>query len=568
MSLLLRGAGNAGQLAIQSNDLPTGALGVWIASDYVANPRPYIPNRIASGGIPVNLLNGSRRQLGSNAFWPSRNSVTVTDDAVNDPDGRLTAATAVASGTGWVISRTVTLPAGTYTIGVNARRNGASDETFRFLLPTPNPTLIYTATSTWQRFSCTFTTTGSAVQIGLLNNTTQASLQIANLELYQGAVDLGPEPVEVGHMYLDPSRHQALHSYASGVLNLRATGSFGYIQFPNNLNPTNSTVVGVVRKESSGTGYVSLMSRVQNWQHFAAHVEDNSLLQFKVGNNMSTNAQQYASGWNLNGKGWSSYAFRCDGNTRDIWLDEGRMLQSTNAISATSARDFFVSTIIDGTYGGGHDWAALAYWNRSLSDSELITAKQNLMSQVGLSRGSKRMLFAVGDSITNGSSAYPALYLSNDSPEVLLMVYSIVGGTLSQVTPLVGESIPVNKVSGSKYIVSIMVTNGLTDPISSYLDTLQAVCVSLRNRGAIVVLCTLPPRADAAHNVRRNAVNSTIRTWVGTFCDVICDFAADPTYGTDAAGSNTSFYPDGVHPTNTLQSVWLEPMYRAVINAL
>jgi hypothetical protein len=81
-------------------------------------------------------------------------------------------------------------------------------------------------------------------------------------------------------------------------------------------------------------------------------------------------------------------------------------------------------------------------------------------------------------------------------------------------------------------------------------------------------LGTLPPRADAGFNALRATVNTTIRTWVGTLCDVIFDFAADPTVGTDAAGSNTTYYPDGVHPTATVQQTYFEPIYRAAINSL
>lgn len=548
-------------------ELPSGAKGAWYAKNYVATPRPYIPNSIASGGTPVNLFNGSRRQLNNAVFWPARNNMTLTDEAVADPAGNTTAATMVASSTGWNMSRTITLPAGTYTLAVNAKRNGGSDETFKFLEPT-STSAVKTATSSWQRFTHTFTASGSSGQIGLTNNSTAASLQIANLELYSGSSDLGPEPTEVGHMYLGRGSVPVAHSYSGGVLDLSASASFGYIQFPTNISPTNSTVIGLVRKKTASSGYVALMSRIQNWQHYDAAIEDNLVPQFKVGNNMTLSSQQYSAGWNLTSKGWSTFAFRCDGNTRDVFMDYGKLLTATNAISATSARDFYVSTIIDSAYGQGYEWAALAYYDRSLSDAEVLTAQRVLLAEAGVTRGAKRFLLAAGDSISNGTTAYPYLYLSNDSPEVLFTAYTIVGGTMSQIGPLIADAVPSDKPSGAKYIVSFMVTNGLTDPVSTYLTDLQAICTNLRNRGAIVVLCTLPPRADAAHNVRRNTVNAAIATYVGTYCDAICDFAADPTYGTDAAGSNTSYYPDGVHPTTTLQSVWLEPTYRAVINAL
>ena len=81
------------------------------------------------------------------------------------------------------------------------------------------------------------------------------------------------------------------------------------------------------------------------------------------------------------------------------------------------------------------------------------------------------------------------------------------------------------------------------------------------------MLGTILPSTASGFNTARNTVNTTLRTWVGTHCDAIADFAADATMGPDAAASNATYYSDGTHPTAAGQVI-LETVIRSVINAL
>ena len=77
---------------------------------------------------------------------------------------------------------------------------------------------------------------------------------------------------------------------------------------------------------------------------------------------------------------------------------------------------------------------------------------------------------------------------------------------------------------------------------------------------------TVTPRTVGGFNTARNTVNPILRTWVGSYCDAIADFAADATIGADAHASDVAKYGDGTHPTNATQIV-MESIIRPVLNA-
>jgi hypothetical protein len=67
---------------------------------------------------------------------------------------------------------------------------------------------------------------------------------------------------------------------------------------------------------------------------------------------------------------------------------------------------------------------------------------------------------------------------------------------------------------------------------------------------------------------RRNTINAifTGAGWAAANgVDAICDFAADPTIGTDAAGNDTTYYSDGIHPTQVTHNI-MQSIYAGVVN--
>jgi len=104
--------------------------------------------------------------------------------------------------------------------------------------------------------------------------------------------------------------------------------------------------------------------------------------------------------------------------------------------------------------------------------------------------------------------------------------------------------------------------------VQNWYDALVAYIAPFRASGTLVAVGTITPKPDGAFNTRRNAANVLIRAGSGVDFEAVFDFAADPTIGTDTAGSNTTFYPDGVHPSQDVHATYLHPIYRPVANFL
>jgi lysophospholipase L1-like esterase len=520
-----------------------------------------------SAPAPTNLLNGTKR-LFNNANYFGKNLVTIVD-GVADRNAALNASTITSSGTGWYLIRTITsLTAGTYTIAIHATRNTGTDQPFKFYAPGSPGDL--SATSSWQRFSYSFSHPGGTMQIGLNSTGANTDLIVSDFELFEGSSDLGPEAEVAGHMFLDKSKGDYLHTRSGNVLSLATTASHGFIQFPSDISTDQLTVVALVRKVSASSGYVNSISKVQSENAFSSRLELAGKPGLTVGNEWQPIVVQKSAGWDLTNRGWVTFAHRVNGDNRSIFFDQGKVDDSTNAPTDTTLRDLFVSIMV-GVNGGGYEWGGLAMWDRALSDSEILAAQQALLDESGLTRGTVRCLIAGGDSLSGSDTGHVNLFLSNASPTVLSFVYSINGGILSDITPHFLDTIPDATVAGSKYIFSIMMTNADYSDSTAYLAALQSVCTQMKSKGALVAVGTLPPRNSTTYPTFpafRAIVNPAIRLWVGTYIDAVYDFAADATVGTDAAGNNATYYPDGVHPTSDVQSTYFEPIYRAAINAL
>jgi hypothetical protein len=85
--------------------------------------------------------------------------------------------------------------------------------------------------------------------------------------------------------------------------------------------------------------------------------------------------------------------------------------------------------------------------------------------------------------------------------------------------------------------------------------------------GYKVIGITWPPRTTPAFNAARAQVNTAIRGWLVTGeIDALADLAADPVYGPDAAASDPTKYPDGIHPDAVGHAVF-ETIVRPLVNA-
>ena len=88
---------------------------------------------------------------------------------------------------------------------------------------------------------------------------------------------------------------------------------------------------------------------------------------------------------------------------------------------------------------------------------------------------------------------------------------------------------------------------------------------------AVAGMCTLTPRNDGVMTEpNRTTYNSTLTGagWAAANgIDYIIDLASQATMGNPATCSNTTYYQDGVHPTEVGYAL-LAPIYLSGINAL
>jgi lysophospholipase L1-like esterase len=86
------------------------------------------------------------------------------------------------------------------------------------------------------------------------------------------------------------------------------------------------------------------------------------------------------------------------------------------------------------------------------------------------------------------------------------------------------------------------------------LETLFDYCDDRRAAGWKVLLATLLPQSGTANvvnfNAARSYINPLIRAAVGTRIDAVVDWAADPLMGAEATAANTTYFTDGLHPSN------------------
>lgn len=83
------------------------------------------------------------------------------------------------------------------------------------------------------------------------------------------------------------------------------------------------------------------------------------------------------------------------------------------------------------------------------------------------------------------------------------------------------------------------------------LESYFVYCDARRTRGYKVIMATLLPQSTATgipHNTSREYLNPLIRAACGVRFDALCDWAADPVIGPDAAAADPLLWSDYVHP--------------------
>lgn len=566
--------------------MPSGALGIWYADQYQTSPRNAVPNAASATSVSSNLVSAPRHLFNNGAYF-SQNATTIVDNATTAPDGLTEASTVVWGNTdSYVKTVTMTLPAGTYTVGIDVKTTDSSTVSFRM---GPNGSMVTkSANGSWQSFSTTFTIGSlqdpNVIFVRSANTTTPANLAICNARVFAGSSDLGADIMR-GHMYFGSTNYDtAQPTYASGVLTLNAGGKFGTVQMPtsNSLTAWTAIVVGERLAAPSGQ-FQPFLSKIQSYTAFSA------LYAGSVGPEM-----QYGGAnpilddnnlWQYTNNEWHVITNVYSSPNATLWLDDVPLVTGSSSGLTASIQDLWVGVLNNTGIWSKYAFNAMALYNRALSSNEIRQAVSTLKSRASRSSitlNTHRILLAEGDSITWGTNTtnvigYPGRFAVNSNPIANGVNRAVPGSTLANIISRASADdavIPGNK-NGRTFIYTLLIGRndlvGYSGGATQYAADVASFLAARKAAGwDKVVLCTVLPSTVANFNTQRNLLNAiyTGAGWATAHnIDAICDFAADATMGPDSAASNATLYGDGTHPTDTGQNN-LEVIYRAVINAL
>jgi len=568
----------------QSGGLPTEDLvGAWYASDYVATPRKAIKNSVnSSTALSANLYSFATYVANPALYYYT--TVTKTLAYADGPTGATNSAMRIV-GTGNCsitdIDNIKLTNGQTYTIAADVKSNTGSSQDFR--IGDYNGTMgTKTATTSWQRFSQTFTCGGSTIPVFVRSpdGTTGWDLVVDNLAIFAGASDLGRETL-AGHMYFDGRQGDDYTTNPStGVVDLTTSGS-GYLQFATAVDLSAFTLSTVVRRTSAAdSGYMNSFADAASFSNFATFMSNDVTTASICYNGDNTKKR---GPFFRNGSGWHVITHRYDGTTYDIFVDGSKFQMKALTADAGSVRSFLVGTA--NMFAGQNSSAqfnAWALYDRALTNTEirssLVPALLSRLAADGQSYASGRMVCAEGDSIiTNDTTFYNSgTFQAGDYG----LNYGVSGSSLASLVSrasIVDATIPPG--TSVKHILGVLIgANDLagyagaddTAAATSYLTNLMAYIAARRASGWKVVACTVLPQGGATtFNTRRAIVNTGLRTQAGLGnIDALADFDTDAQMGIDASyGTYPANWLDSIHPNDTGHAR-LMPIFSTAVNTL
>lgn len=563
--------------------MPAGALGIWYADRYSATPRPHVPNSAATSAVPKNLFSAPRRQFANVNYFFSP-SCTVTDLNATDQNLANEAATITwgSADAGMLSGFSAALPAGTYTLSVDVRTTDASTVGFRMGMNASMATK--SATPAWQTFSTTFTQVSGAPNIYVVrsvNTSTPANLAIDNVRMHAGSVDLGMDTVE-GTLMLGQNAYLALPTSSGGLIDTSAAGE-GLVQFLTAQAITGSFTLVCVGKRISATlpaTEQAFLSKVQDGHQFIGNYTGAYIgITGADGGAPSTwlgGTQRITTGgpsiglYNPNANQMEMYATRYDGTNTDVFSNDSRLIRTSPGAVVFTAQDLYFNRTSFGSANARYAMQAMALYPSALSQAQIEQVYAALKSRLAINFNIEtKFVCAEGDSITWGSGGtsnlgYASLGGALCSPAVLGINKALNsaklagngGNSLFGRQADVNALLPTNK-RGRTYVLSVLIGRndliGYSGGAAQYAADLSVYLLQQKAAGwDKIILGTLPPSTAATYNGLRNTFNGivTAPAWMAANgVDAIVDYAADPTYGTDADASDVAKYADGTHPT-------------------
>lgn len=180
-------------------------------------------------------------------------------------------------------------------------------------------------------------------------------------------------------------------------------------------------------------------------------------------------------------------------------------------------------------------------------------------------------LVASGDSITAGAGLYSDIY-NTANPTIAYAKIAKGGIGLGTSADVAVTTVPADAVSlwglrqlilnENPSLITILIgTNDLgTANQTTWLASLYDLVTFFRtNRpGVKVAICGLVSKSVADYRTARNSVNTSLRAAVGNQIDGYIPIGEHSIAQSDAAGSDTAWFPDGTHPSTANHNIMAE----------
>lgn len=218
-----------------------------------------------------------------------------------------------------------------------------------------------------------------------------------------------------------------------------------------------------------------------------------------------------------------------------------------------------------GNTQGGLEVHAIAIWKAGLSSGDYTAAESALNGPLSYNTSFNRLVVWDGDSITQGTGSIlgrnvvryaRGLFASN----VKLMNIGLAGITLQTIVATPNR---IDNANQEGYANQVVIQNAMTNDLAGgrtaaqmYAD-LQTWAGQVRAKGFKACVTTMTPRNDMSGPTLAiyNDVTAQVRAGWPSFADALSDRQADPTVGTIASSSDTTYYNDGLHPTSLCYSI-------------
>lgn len=583
-AILGQGAGGA------SYSLPASPDGSWFARDYLASPRPHIPNRSTATAVSQHLGYFTKNHF---ELW-ARTNVTLTN-GVTGPDGNANWTRVLGTGNWLFQGPQQTFATGSYVTVAEVASNTGLTQPVKYGNSSA-PSVADTIPVSQGRLTTTFTrgSTGTVFigSFGSSDGVTGCDFLIRSVEVFSGSVDPGQQPADAGHMYFGNTAYAALPTVSANEVDYAGSGT-SWAAFPTRQSVSEFTVMAAIRKTSDVAARI-----VGAIRRGATSVSSDDLGLFSDYTSSGWRSTAYQFGadftpvallqkastamWQLLNRDYFILTWRYKSGVASIWVNDSEMFSEVVSRSAVNLQDFLI-------LNGQGKLSNIHIWFRGCTDAEIesgVGAMQAELTASGLTIGTNNLFIAwIGDSQFAGATvtaanAVPYIYAPNAPSPYVGAVYAASGARLSGTGTHVQAQITnalrmaPAEIGSRKFIAVIQVGANDNAQIvaATYLATLAGYCDSLRAVGIKVVLSTLTNRRDAladpGFDTWRTTINSTITSsWIGVHCDAVADIGSDATMGGTTAPDDTTYFSDKLHYTAAGQVIW-EALVRAQVNAL